>query len=166
MRQKKFTHRVAVLEWGPWTSGISHLRACSECKLLGAHQTYQMGYLGRGMAGTGGQWTQNLSKYSKAYESLRINTGSELIKSNSVKKKKKAQEFKSMNSLRCVQFYATTWTVAHPGPSVHGILQARILEWVAISSSRGSSWPRDGAHGATSKALSFWWALSNNGRPL
>ena len=27
-----------------------------------------------------------------------------------------------------------------PGSSVHGILQARILEWVAISSSRGSSW--------------------------
>ena len=30
-----------------------------------------------------------------------------------------------------------------PGSSVHGILQARILEWVAISSSRGSSQPRD-----------------------
>ena len=30
-----------------------------------------------------------------------------------------------------------------PGSSVHGILQARILEWVAILSSRGSSWPRD-----------------------
>ena len=30
-----------------------------------------------------------------------------------------------------------------PGFSVHGILQARILEWVAISSSRGSSQPRD-----------------------
>ena len=29
-----------------------------------------------------------------------------------------------------------------PGPSVHGILQARILEWVAIPFSRGSSWPR------------------------
>ena len=27
--------------------------------------------------------------------------------------------------------------------SVHGILQARILEWVAISSPRGSSWPRN-----------------------
>ena len=26
---------------------------------------------------------------------------------------------------------------------IHGILQARILEWVAISSSRSSSWPRD-----------------------
>ena len=30
-----------------------------------------------------------------------------------------------------------------PGSSVHGILQARILEWVAVPSSRGSSWPRD-----------------------
>ena len=30
-----------------------------------------------------------------------------------------------------------------PGSPVHGILQARILEWVAIPFSRGSSWPRD-----------------------
>ena len=30
-----------------------------------------------------------------------------------------------------------------PGCSIHGILQARILEWVAISFSRGSSQPRD-----------------------
>ena len=30
-----------------------------------------------------------------------------------------------------------------PGSSVHGISQARILEWVAISFSRGSSLPRD-----------------------
>ena len=29
-----------------------------------------------------------------------------------------------------------------PGSSVHGIFQARILEWVTISYSRGSSWPR------------------------
>ena len=29
------------------------------------------------------------------------------------------------------------------GSSVHGILQARILEWLAVPSSRGSSWPRD-----------------------
>ena len=29
------------------------------------------------------------------------------------------------------------------GSSVHGILQARILEWVAMPSSRGSSRPRD-----------------------
>ena len=30
-----------------------------------------------------------------------------------------------------------------PGSSIHGIFQARILECVAISFSRGSSWPRD-----------------------
>ena len=30
-----------------------------------------------------------------------------------------------------------------PDSSVHGILQARILEWVAMSSSRGSSQPKD-----------------------
>ena len=30
-----------------------------------------------------------------------------------------------------------------PGSSVQGILQARILAWVAIPFSRGSSWPRD-----------------------
>jgi len=30
-----------------------------------------------------------------------------------------------------------------PSPSVHGILQARILEWVAISFFMGSSQPRD-----------------------
>ena len=33
-----------------------------------------------------------------------------------------------------------------PGSSVHGISQARILEWVAISFSRGSSRPRDQTH--------------------
>ena len=33
-----------------------------------------------------------------------------------------------------------------PGSSVHGILQTRILEWVAMPSSRGSSQPRDQTH--------------------
>ena len=33
-----------------------------------------------------------------------------------------------------------------PSSSVHGILQARILEWVALPSSRGSSWPRNRTH--------------------
>ena len=33
-----------------------------------------------------------------------------------------------------------------PGSSIHGILQARIIEWVAISFSRGSSRPRDQTH--------------------
>ena len=33
---------------------------------------------------------------------------------------------------QCVQLRVTPWTVALPGSSVHGILQARILEWVAM----------------------------------
>ena len=33
-----------------------------------------------------------------------------------------------------------------PGSSVHGIIQARILEWIAVPFSRGSSWPRDWIH--------------------
>ena len=35
------------------------------------------------------------------------------------------------------------YVLSPPGSSVHGIFQARILEWVAISFSRGSSQPRD-----------------------
>ena len=33
-----------------------------------------------------------------------------------------------------------------PGSSVQEILEGSILEWVAVASSRGSSWPRDGTH--------------------
>ena len=49
--------------------------------------------------------------------------------------------FTSMHSklLSRVWLFETPWT----GFSVYGIFQARILEWVAISFSRGSSWPRD-----------------------
>ena len=39
-----------------------------------------------------------------------------------------------------------TMDCSPPGSSVQGILQARILEWVAISFSRESSWPRNRAH--------------------
>ena len=42
--------------------------------------------------------------------------------------------------------FATTVGYSQPGSSVPGILQARILEWVAISSSRGSPSPRDQTH--------------------
>ena len=38
--------------------------------------------------------------------------------------------------------FATPWTVASQAPLPMGILQARMLEWVAIPS-RGSSQPRD-----------------------
>ena len=44
------------------------------------------------------------------------------------------------------------------GFSVHGIFQARILEWVAISSSRGSYSPRDQTHVFCVSCIS-WWIL-------
>ena len=40
-----------------------------------------------------------------------------------------------------------------PGFSVHGILQAGILEWVAMSSSKGSSQHKDRTHVCMSPAL-------------
>ena len=45
-----------------------------------------------------------------------------------------------------------------PSSSVHGILQARMLEWIAIPFSRASSWPRDGTQVSciTSKLFSVW----------
>ena len=47
-------------------------------------------------------------------------------------------------SLSRVQLFVTPWTIAHQAPlSVHGILQARILEWVAIPFAKVSSLPRD-----------------------
>ena len=39
--------------------------------------------------------------------------------------------------------FVTLWTVAPPGSSVHGIPQARIMEWVAIPFTRGSSQIKD-----------------------
>ena len=42
-----------------------------------------------------------------------------------------------------------------PGSSSHGILQARILEWVAIPSSRGSFQPRDQTQVSASQADSL-----------
>ena len=43
-----------------------------------------------------------------------------------------------------------------PGSSVHGILQERILEQVAMSSSRGSSQPRDRSCGSRVSCISTW----------
>ena len=40
-----------------------------------------------------------------------------------------------------------------PGSSAHGILQVKILEWAAVSFSRGPCWPRDWTHVSMSPAL-------------
>ena len=44
-----------------------------------------------------------------------------------------------------------------PGSSIHGILQARILEWIAMPCFRGSSQPRVWTQ--VSRLLHWWWVL-------
>ena len=53
----------------------------------------------------------------------------------------------------CVLTLCNLMDCSPPGSSVHGISQARILEWVAISFSRGSSRPRDWAHVSSSPCI-------------
>ena len=45
--------------------------------------------------------------------------------------------------LSCVPLFCDLMDCSPQGSSAHGISQARIMEWVAICFSRGSSWPRD-----------------------
>ena len=53
---------------------------------------------------------------------------------------------------------------SQPGSFVHGILQARILERVAISFSRGSAWPRNWTHVSCLQADFFFFKpLSHHG---
>ena len=49
-------------------------------------------------------------------------------------------------SLSHVRLFVTLRTVDRQAPLSMGILQARILEWIAMLRSRGSSRPRDGTH--------------------
>ena len=61
-------------------------------------------------------------------------------------KSQKLDSFVIYSSLKVAQSCPTLCNpvdCSPPGSSVHGVLQARILEWVAISFSRGSSRPRD-----------------------
>ena len=46
-------------------------------------------------------------------------------------------------SLHHVWFFAIPWTVAHQAPLPMGIFHTRILEWIPMPSSRGSSQPKD-----------------------
>ena len=51
-----------------------------------------------------------------------------------------------LSCFSCISVFVTPSTEAWPGFSVHGILLARILEWVALPSYRGSSWPKGQTH--------------------
>ena len=72
----------------------------------------------------------------------------------------------SLSHFSHVQLYVTLWTIALQATLSMGILQARILEWTAMPSSRGSSLPRDRT--CISRPL-HWWAgslpLASPGKP-
>ena len=60
-----------------------------------------------------------------------------------------------------VQLCATLWTIYSPsGTSLHGILQARILEWVAMPSSRESFHPAIGPMSLMSPLTGRFFTIS------
>ena len=70
-----------------------------------------------------------------------------------------------VKSLSHVRLFATPWAVGYQPSSVHGILQARILEWVTISFSRESSRPRDRAQVSCMGGRRFnLWATRRRGQ--
>jgi len=63
--------------------------------------------------------------------------------------------------LSCVRLFGTSWSP--PGSSVHGIILARIPEWVVNSSSRGSSNPRIEPGSSAAPARAGYLPLSHLG---
>ena len=63
-------------------------------------------------------------------------------------------------SLRFCLIFRNPMDCSPPGSSVHGILQTRILEWVAIPFPGGSSQPRDQTHVSCASALAAATAKS------
>ena len=72
-----------------------------------------------------------------------------------------------MLSCSVVSDSVTLWSVACHGYSVHGIFQARILEQVAISSSRWSSRPRDQTQiSCIARQILYHWSTWQSNCPL
>ena len=70
--------------------------------------------------------------------------------------------FVVVQSLSHVQLFCDPMDCSKPGSSVHGILQAKILEWVAISSSRGI-FPTQGLNPSLLHCRRILYSLSHQG---
>ena len=70
-----------------------------------------------------------------------------------------------MKSLSCVRLFATPMDYSLPGSSVHGIFQAIVLEWIAISFSRGS-FQTQGWNPGLPHCRQTLYRLSHQGSPL
>ena len=64
----------------------------------------------------------------------------------------------AVKSLSHVQLFYNPMDCSLPGSSVHGVSQARVLEWAAISFARGSSWPQDRTVSCIGKQILHPWA--------
>ena len=98
----------------------------------------------------------------------KIKTGRSLVTSNVFFLKKKLQWIDLVPLSEVAQSCLTLcdpMDCSLPGPSVHGILQARILEWVAMLFSLGSSRPRDQTC-VSCMAGRFFTLLSHQGSPF
>ena len=95
--------------------------------------------------------SQNLRFLTLKVEGIKKEMQDFYIKNNKIllkKIKEHIQEWKDILCSVCAQSHLTLchpmdYSTIPPGSSVHGISQARILKWVAISISRGSSWTRN-----------------------
>ena len=67
------------------------------------------------------------------------------LQTQGIKSKHKQLRLGMLSYFNCVRLFGTLWiiTCLMAGFSIHGILQGRMLEWLAMPSSRGPSWSRD-----------------------
>ena len=77
----------------------------------------------------------------------------------------------SAKSIQSCLTLCNPWIVCSSlGSSLHGILQARILEWGAVPFSRESSWPRDLTHishvSCIGKQILYHWATGEHPQPF
>ena len=91
---------------------------------------------------------------------LSVNWG---ISGSTVLRSPRIHSWVKVESLSRVRLFATPMDHNLPGSSVHRIFQARVLEWVAISFSRGSSWPSDQTR--VSHTAGRHYRLSHQGSP-
>ena len=89
-------------------------------------------------------WQENRENYSLFSLGIRIHGSIITFCWNKKGKKKIIKVFPISSELSLIEHVLNIYSTLHTESiSIHGILQARILEWVTISFSRGSSWPRD-----------------------
>ena len=73
------------------------------------------------------------------FKSIKVIKVEEILRNFSRLMETKSKKVKSLSRVRL----CNPVDCSPPGSSIHGIFQAKVLEWVAISFSKGSSRPRD-----------------------